>query len=136
MQECEEVIDIIAGICNLGNVRFHAKGGADTGVEPSDNADEDALTDSAEGEASVVSNFQQLVRASGGLLVDPKALEKALLTRAVSAGRETVFADNSVKRARATRDSLAKSIYTKVFLLYKNVSWHARGKMYTCYICD
>ncbi|KAF0712584.1 hypothetical protein As57867_004758, partial [Aphanomyces stellatus] len=90
------VLQLVAAVLHLGNVKFMAK----KGQEGSTIADASAAT------AALVADF---------LGLSPTELDKALCTREIIAGFEPVTVVVSADRAAHARDTLAKTIYARVF---------------------
>lgn len=91
---------LLASVLEIGNVDF----------EPSR---EVAAGGGAEG--AVLLSPQQLDHAARLLRVGSEELEKALCTKTIIVGGETIMKPLGVEAARALRDSLAKGLYSSVF---------------------
>ncbi|KAK9796643.1 hypothetical protein WJX73_007169 [Symbiochloris irregularis] len=95
-QEREAVLRVVAAVMHLGNIGFKT-GGAD-----------DAVLDGG--------GSQEALHIVAGLLqVEPEALFTALTTRAIEAMRERIVKRLSAAAACESRDSLAKSLYARLF---------------------
>ncbi len=81
----------LAGILHLGNVVFKGD------------------------EKSSVMNKEVLAFAASLMEVDAAALEKGLICKNVSTGRDVVFKDNTASQAADTRDAFAKQLYGMMF---------------------
>jgi len=87
------IFAILAGILHIGNVEFQSAGR----------------------DQSNVSNMAALGRAADALGVNERDLSIALTHRTVKSGIESVRTGLSVEKAEFARDSLAKTIYGKLF---------------------
>ncbi|BES90901.1 MYSc [Nesidiocoris tenuis] len=96
--EINSVYNIIFGIIHLGDVIF-------TEVVSHDNTDN----------KSKIYDLTPLYRACNLLGVDPHDALECLLENTVSTRGETIVRSNSVVEASATRDSLVKVLYRKLF---------------------
>ena len=98
-REQDAVMRVIAGILHLGNVDFKPIDGAsDDGCELKDAASATALED-----------------AAAVMMVDASRLEKALKTRTIATPDGAITKPLDVHAALNSRDSLAKTLYSRLF---------------------
>lgn len=93
----KSVWNFVGAILNLGNVEFE---------EEKANASVDSC---------VVSNKDQVKTVAKLLHVTPEVLEKALITRSISTAGNNIDVFLTVKQAQFARNSLAKSLYSRIF---------------------
>ena len=92
-EDAVAMFSIVAAVMHLGNTNFEASG--DDTVQVRDTA--------------------PVAIASSLLGVETAACAQTLVTREITAGRETVIANNNEKQAQNSRDGLAKALYGKLF---------------------
>ena len=92
------VMRVVAGVLHLGDVDFVGSDDADDGCELADERSRAALAD-----------------AAAVMMVDVERLEKALKTRTIETRDGAITKPLDVKAARDSRDSLAKTLYAKLF---------------------
>ena len=92
------VMRVVAGVLHLGDVDFVGSDDADDGCELADERSRAALAD-----------------AAAVMMVDAERLEKALKTRTIETRDGAITKPLDVKAARDSRDSLAKTLYAKLF---------------------
>jgi len=102
-EETKQVFKVLASVLHLGNIKFAA----------------DVIDRSSNQPVTSIEN-KPLVDAIAKLLgTDAQGLNRALLTRSISTGvsarMSVIHIQNSRVQAEQTRDSLAKSLYEKLF---------------------
>ena len=96
--EQDSVMRVVAGILHLGNVSFRLSETDDDGCELAGDDSRGALAD-----------------AAAVMMVDAGKLEKALLTRTIETRDGAIVKPLDVKAAVNSRDSLAKTLYARLF---------------------
>eukprot|EP00227_Mantoniella_beaufortii_P020036 CAMPEP_0197602356 /NCGR_PEP_ID=MMETSP1326-20131121/37008_1 /TAXON_ID=1155430 /ORGANISM="Genus nov. species nov., Strain RCC2288" /LENGTH=619 /DNA_ID=CAMNT_0043169693 /DNA_START=154 /DNA_END=2010 /DNA_ORIENTATION=- len=96
--EQDNVMRVVAGILHLGNVTFSASKEDDDGCELADDAARTALGD-----------------AAAVMMIDGERLEKALKTRTIATRDGLITKPLDVAAATNSRDSLAKTLYSRLF---------------------
>ena len=91
-EQKESCLRIVAGLLQLGNTSFDAKG-----------------------EEAQLAKAGQPALAQAVSLLGCKTLDARLLTRTMKTGSESVIAKNSKAQAALARDALAKAIYARLF---------------------
>ena len=99
-QSQDDVMRVVAGILHLGNISFK-------------NLDDDAADDGCC--LSSDDSKGALNDAAAVLQIDPALLEKALTTRTIETRDGAITKPLEVKAAINSRDSLAKTLYTRLF---------------------
>ncbi|KAH9253514.1 hypothetical protein BASA81_008561 [Batrachochytrium salamandrivorans] len=95
-QEQDDLLLTVAAVLHLGNVRFKAGGGEFQ-------------------EGSQVENMEMVEIAAQQLGQKPEVLLKSLTSKQMKSGREIISKVNNVDAANASRDALAKDVYSKCF---------------------
>jgi myosin heavy subunit len=93
--ETDQIVQILAAILHLGNLRIAAKEG--------------------DLDASVITNKDQLGLVSSIVGLTPEALETAICFRSVTIRKEVQMIKLKLEQATDSRDSLAKALYGNMF---------------------